>query len=96
MKKSLLAGSKRNAVVLVKSALSGSEQNKIALKKKGIRVIRIEEQIEPKEAEMLIESYLRKGLDEALIAEKLEPLGPPREWTYKHIKIIKERFEEKE
>lgn len=45
MKKSLLAGSKRNAVVLVKSALSGSEQNKIALKKKGIRVIRIEEQV---------------------------------------------------
>jgi len=56
------------------------------------RPTRLEEQIDPKEAEMLIESYLKKGLDEAVIAEKLEPLGPPREWTYKHMKIIKERI----
>lgn len=77
-------------------------KNDIDLLKREIRStnhrrrLRMEEQIEPKEAEMLIESYLKKGLDEALIAEKLEPLGPPREWTYKHIKMIKERMTDKE
>lgn len=47
------------------------------------------EDITPEEAEMLIKSYLKKGLDEALIAEKLEPLGPPRDWVYRRIERIK-------
>lgn len=47
------------------------------------------EDIDPEEAELLIKSYLKKGLDEALIAEKLEPLGPPREWVYRQIERIK-------
>ncbi|QJW89106.1 hypothetical protein HNV11_06735 [Spirosoma taeanense] len=52
---------------------------------------KIGEEIHPDEAELLIRSYLKKGLDEAVIAEKLEPLGPPREWVYRQIeKIIKE------
>ncbi len=45
--------------------------------------------IDPEEAELLIKSFLKKGLDEALIAEKLEPLGPPREWVYSRIERIK-------
>lgn len=48
------------------------------------------EQINPDEAESLIKSFLRKGLDVAVIAEKLEPLGPPREWVYRHIEKFKE------
>ena len=47
------------------------------------------EDINPDEAELLIKSYLKKGLDEALIAEKLEPLGPPREWVYRRIEKFK-------
>ena len=39
-------------------------------------------EIEHEEADLLIRSYLNKGFDEALIAEKLVNLGPPREWTY--------------
>lgn len=50
---------------------------------------RSNEDIDPEEAELLIKSYLKKGLDEALIAEKLEPLGPPREWVYRQIERIK-------
>jgi hypothetical protein len=76
----------KNDIDLIKREISSTNPK---------RRMRLEEQIDPKEAEMLIESYLRKGLDEALIAEKLEPLGPPREWTYKHMKIIKERLDGK-
>ena len=47
------------------------------------------EDIDPDEAELLIKSYLKRGLDEALIAEKLEPLGPPRDWVYRRIAKIK-------
>jgi hypothetical protein len=58
-----------------------------------IRRIRIEEQIKPNEAELLIENYLKKGLEEAIIVEKLKQLGAPIDWTYKYIKIIKDRLE---
>lgn len=51
------------------------------------------EQIEPDEALLLIKSYLKKGLDEAIIAEKLEPLGPPREWTYTRIQKLRDNSE---
>ena len=54
-----------------------------------IRRRRRAEEIDPDEAELLIKSYLKKGLDEALIAEKLEPLGPPRDWIYRRIEKIK-------
>ena len=47
------------------------------------------EEIDPDEAELLIKSYLKKGIDEAIIAEKLEPLGPPRDWVYRRIEKIK-------
>ena len=46
------------------------------------------EEIEPSEAEMLIKSYLKKGLDSEVIALKLEPLGPPISWTLKKIEEI--------
>lgn len=46
------------------------------------------EEVDPKEAEMVIRNYLKKGLDEISIAEKLEPLGPPIHWTLKKIKEI--------
>lgn len=54
------------------------------------------EQINPDEAEFLIKSFLRKGLDEAVIAEKLEPLGPPREWVYRHIEKFKNDIKSEE
>lgn len=50
---------------------------------------RIDENIHPEEALRLIRNYLSRGVDEAIIAEKLEPLGPPREWTYNRIEEIK-------
>lgn len=48
-----------------------------------------EEEIEPDEAELLIRSYMKKGLSETTISEKLAPLGPPIEWTLKRIDKIR-------
>lgn len=70
----------RNELDLIKREVRSSDL---------IRRRRREEEINPDEAEFLIKSYLKKGLDEALIAEKLEPLGPPRDWVYRRIEKIK-------
>lgn len=55
------------------------------------KLSRMEEQIDPREAEMLIEGYLKRGIDIAIIAEKLEPLGPPRDWTYRRIEQMQRK-----
>ena len=87
---------------LKKITVSEEEKNMLELRKEmdllkrevrigrmtGRRVNRMIEEIEPLEAEMLIKSYLKKGLDKETIAEKLEPLGPPRSWTLEKIDEI--------
>ena len=50
-----------------------------------------DEDITPSEAEMLIRRYIDNGLDDIVIAEKLEPLGPPINWTIDKIAEIKEK-----
>lgn len=74
-------------------------KNELDLLKREVRTNNIRrtrnraEEIDPDEAELLIKSYLKKGLDEAIIAEKLEPLGPPREWVYRRIERFKTEIE---
>lgn len=49
---------------------------------------RPEEDIDPNEAERLIHHYMKKGLDYIDIAEKLQPLGPPIDWTMDKIEEL--------
>ncbi|KAB5489516.1 hypothetical protein [Flagellimonas hadalis] len=55
------------------------------------RIRRVEEEIHPNEAEMLIKRYIENGLDDIDIAEKLEPFGPPINWTLDKIKEFRDK-----
>jgi hypothetical protein len=55
------------------------------------RLTREMDEIDPDEAIERIKMYLKKGMPNRLIAQRLKPYGPPIEWTLDEIKRLKEK-----